>query len=163
MGDVQRRSFYTHLTEIVGVPAESREPWLSGDYKANVWATPSSLRAGAELGRGDSASSGVDADGRDGAGSRERKVGGAHAGDRESPYDAERVLSAQSEGRGPPSKGQTKGKESRPHATAESTRPTAAPVKYRNRRRDRRRCMTRERERPHDANMDAKGKRTCPR
>ena len=44
MGDVQRRSFYTFLTEVVGVPAASL---CSGDYKANVWATPRSLQAGA--------------------------------------------------------------------------------------------------------------------
>ena len=45
MGDVQCRSFYTYLTEVVGVPAASLG---SGDYKANVWATPRSLQAGAE-------------------------------------------------------------------------------------------------------------------
>ena len=45
MGDVQRRSFYTYLTEVVGVPTASLG---SGDYKANVWATPRSLQAGAE-------------------------------------------------------------------------------------------------------------------
>ena len=52
----------------------------SGEYKANVWATPRSLRTGAEAGRGDSASGGVDANGMDGAGSRERKPGSASRG-----------------------------------------------------------------------------------
>ena len=42
MGNMEERSFYTYLTEVVGVPDESLG---SGDYKANVWATPRSLKA----------------------------------------------------------------------------------------------------------------------
>ena len=44
LGDVQSRSFYKYLTEVVGVPAASLG---SGDYKSDVWATPRSLQAGA--------------------------------------------------------------------------------------------------------------------
>ena len=43
IGDVQSRSFYKYLTEVVGVPAASLG---SGDYKSDVWATPRSLQAG---------------------------------------------------------------------------------------------------------------------
>ena len=43
MGDAQRRSFYTYLTEVVGVPAAGLG---SGEYKADIWATPKSLRGG---------------------------------------------------------------------------------------------------------------------
>ena len=42
MGDVGRRSFYNYLTETVGVPILSLN---SGEYKADVWATPRALVA----------------------------------------------------------------------------------------------------------------------